>query len=110
MSERFFFNSFPSDDTHFEGVNREEILQLICVYVDDILLRAAAGSNEDKRGDLYVGDAGIAFMFLQMQLKCPELRQKYPCLNHARSYIDSAKANAKNYSKRADERCAFLLG
>lgn len=110
MSDRFFVNPFPHENPQFVDVNRDEVLQLICKYVDTILSHAAAGSNEDKRGDLYVGDAGIAFMFLQMHLKCPELKQKCSCIEHARSYVDSAKRYAKNYSKRADERCAFLLG
>lgn len=108
MSEKYFFNTFPSEDPNFAGVNREEVHQLIARYVDEIL--AGADSSEDRRGDLYVGDAGIAFMFLQMHLKSPELRGKYPCLDYARKYVDSAKDHAKHYSKRADERCAFLLG
>lgn len=106
MSDRYFTNTFPDTDPNFAGVNREEVVQLICKYVDEIL----GHSNGDERGDLYVGDAGIAFMFLQLHLKCPEVREKYPCLDHARSYVDRAKGFAKHYNKRADERCAFLLG
>lgn len=110
MSGRCFINPFPSADPNFSGIDKGEVIQLIEGYVENILRYSPAGSNEDKRGDLYVGDAGIAFMFLQMHLKSPELRGKYPCLDHARKYISSAKDYAKYYSKRADERCAFLLG
>lgn len=31
-------------------------------------------------------------------------------LSYAKHYITAAKGNARNYSKRADERCAFLCG
>lgn len=109
MSEKFFFNPFPQEDPNFTGVNREEVHPLIVRYVDEIL-GAGVGSDADCQGDLYVGDAGIAFMFLQIHLKSPELRSKYPCLDHARKYVDSAKEKVKHSSKRADERCAFLLG
>lgn len=108
MSDRYFFNSFPQEDSTFKEVNQGEVLQLIEHYVDKILTNCG-GRDGDERGDLYVGDAGIAFMFLQMH-KNPELRKKYPCLEHARSLIDSAKEKGKRYSKKADERCAFLLG
>lgn len=110
MADRYFVNPFSQTDTSAGALNRGEVVELIKEYVTAILKNAPAGSNEDKRGDLYVGDAGIAFMFLQMHLKCPEVHDLYPCLDYARSYIDSAKRFAKNYSKRADERCAFLLG
>lgn len=110
MSEKCFFNALPEEDVNFSGVNREEVVQLISFYVNEMLSHAGTDSKEDNRGDLYVGDAGIAFMWLQLHLKSPELRGKYPCLDYARRYIDSAKEKAKGYSKRADERCAFLLG
>lgn len=109
MSDRHFNNPFISGTPLSPSiVNRVEVIDLIKDYVNQILTNAPAGSTED-RGDLYVGDAGIAFMFLQMQA-CPELNKLYSCLDHARVYIDSAKRFAKQYSKRADERCAFLLG
>lgn len=38
------------------------------------------------------------------------LNEELNALSYAKNYIDSAKGNAKNYSKRADERCAFLCG
>lgn len=109
MSNLFFANPFPSEDPNFSGIDRAEVIQLIVGYVNEIL-RNRQSDCEDKRGDLYVGGAGIAFMFLQMHLKSPELRGKYPCLDHANQYIITAKDNARYYSKRADERCAFLLG
>lgn len=57
-----------------------------------------------RRGDLYVGDAGIAFMFWKLH-RCPELKDHFPALETAKFYIDSA---IKNRKKRV--RVAFLSG
>lgn len=110
MTDRHFKNKFPGEDPVFSGINQSHVLQLVTHYVNDILARCPAGGSEDRRGDLYVGDSGIAFMFLQMHLKSAALRERFPCIEYAKRYVESAKVNARRYSKRADERCAFLLG
>ncbi|CAD7085535.1 unnamed protein product [Hermetia illucens] len=107
MDSRCFQNPYP--DYGGEGVNvdKQYILSLIKYYVNAILKNTKV--NDDERGDLYVGNAGIAYMFLKM-VQSPEVSQLYPALDYALSYINHAKSNALQYKKRADERCAFLCG
>lgn len=38
------------------------------------------------------------------------LKDDINAISYAKHYITAAKGNAKNFSKRADERCAFLCG
>lgn len=53
--------------------------------------------------------AGIAYMFLRL-CQTNELVQETSAREQALHYINRAKRNAKQYSHRRDERCAFLCG
>ncbi|XP_055377355.1 lanC-like protein 3 homolog [Condylostylus longicornis] len=112
MEARHLENPFPDYDGGKERleVNSEKVRNLICDYVDAILENTKPGSaDEDTRGDLYVGNAGIAYMFYKLA-KSNHTGDLYPALDHAQGYIRNSKANALRYKKRADERVAFLCG
>ncbi|KAH8415300.1 hypothetical protein KR222_002097 [Zaprionus bogoriensis] len=113
MERRYLKNPFADfaggENTPFAS-DDEHIKTLICTYVDAILEHCHPNSDEeDNRGDLYVGNAGIAFMFWKLH-KCEQTRDLYPALEHAAAFIRNAKANAKRYKKRSAERYSFLCG
>uniref|UniRef100_A0A6B2EBH6 LanC-like protein 3 homolog n=1 Tax=Phlebotomus kandelakii TaxID=1109342 RepID=A0A6B2EBH6_9DIPT len=109
MSTRYFKNKFPD----FDGASTVQVdVNLVCGLVEAYVKAILANTNlsDDPRGDLYVGDAGIAYMFYRIH-KSPVLRDKIPgALAHAQQYIERARSNARHYAKRSDERCAFLCG
>ncbi|XP_016952104.1 lanC-like protein 3 homolog [Drosophila biarmipes] len=113
MERRYLKNPFADfaggENTPFAS-DEEHIKNLICTYVDAILEHCHPNNDEeDNRGDLYVGNAGIAFMFWKLN-SCEQTRDLYPALDHAASFIRNAKANAKRYKKRSAERYSFLCG
>ncbi|XP_055685467.1 lanC-like protein 3 homolog [Lutzomyia longipalpis] len=108
MSSRYFKNKFPDFDGNAQ-IDKNRVCGLVEEYVKAILANTG-GSDHDCRGDLYVGDAGIAYMFYRIH-KSPVLRDRIPgALAHAQQYIERARNNARHYAKRSDERCAFLCG
>ncbi|EDW82080.1 uncharacterized protein Dwil_GK25614 [Drosophila willistoni] len=113
MERRYLKNPFPDftggENTPFAS-DEEHIKNLICTYVDAILEHCHSNNDEeDSRGDLYVGNAGIAFMFWKLA-SCEQTRDLYPALEHGSAFIRNAKANAKRYKKRSAERYSFLCG
>lgn len=113
MERRYLKNPFADfsggENTPF-ATDEEHIKTLICTYVDAILEHCHPNSDEeDNRGDLYVGNAGIAFMFWKLHT-CEQTRDLYPALEHAAAFIRNAKVNAKRYKKRSAERYSFLCG
>ncbi|GAB0095874.1 LanC-like protein 3 homolog [Sergentomyia squamirostris] len=107
---RYFENKFPDfNPNSVLQIDRDYICNLVEEYVK-IIVQNTGNPSDDPRGDLYVGDAGIAFMFYRIN-KSQLLGEKIPgALDQAQQYIDRARSNAKHYAKRADERCAFLCG
>ncbi|XP_023179029.1 lanC-like protein 3 homolog isoform X2 [Drosophila hydei] len=104
------FNDFSGGENTPFATDEEHIKTLICTYVDAILEHCHPNSDEeDNRGDLYVGNAGIAYMFWKLN-SCEQTRELYPALEHAAAFIRNAKANAKRYKKRSAERYSFLCG
>ncbi|XP_062138287.1 lanC-like protein 3 homolog isoform X1 [Drosophila sulfurigaster albostrigata] len=113
MERRYLKNPFADfaggENTPFAS-DDEHIKTLICTYVDAILEHCHPNSDEeDNRGDLYVGNAGIAYMFWKLQ-SSEQTRDLYPALEHAAAFIRNAKSNAKRYKKRSAERYSFLCG
>lgn len=112
MERRYLKNPFADfaggENTPFAS-DEEHIKNLICTYVDAILEHCHPNNDDDQRGDLYVGNAGIAFMFWKLA-SCEQTRDLYPALEHASAFIRNAKANAKRYKKRSAERYSFLCG
>ncbi|XP_052898728.1 lanC-like protein 3 homolog [Anopheles moucheti] len=107
MGTRYFANPFPDYgggpiqrcDDHIKG--------LIQSYVNLIVENTKPDRNTDQRGDLYVGDAGIAYMFLKLH-DAGIFGQE--ALQYAKQYIVNAKALAARYAGRPEERCSFLCG
>ncbi|XP_059618910.1 lanC-like protein 3 homolog [Phlebotomus argentipes] len=110
MPSRYFPNKFPDFDASVPvQVNVNRVCGLVDEYVG-VILANTNNPNHDLRGDLYVGNAGIAYMFYRIH-KSPVLRDKFPgALAHAQKYIERARGNARHFAKRSDERCAFLCG
>ncbi|XP_058058369.1 lanC-like protein 3 homolog [Anopheles bellator] len=107
MGTRYFANPFP--DYGGGPISRcdEHIKGLIQSYVNLIVENTKLDRNTDQRGDLYVGDAGIAFMFLRLH-DAGIFGQE--ALQYAKQYIVNAKALAGRYAGRPEERCSFLCG
>uniref|UniRef100_A0A2M4BPN4 LanC-like protein 3 homolog n=1 Tax=Anopheles marajoara TaxID=58244 RepID=A0A2M4BPN4_9DIPT len=107
MGTRYFANPFPDYaggpiqrcDDHIKG--------LIQSYVNLIVENTKPDRNTDQRGDLYVGDAGIAYMFLKLH-DAGIFGQE--ALQYAKQYIINAKTLAARYAVRPEERCSFLCG
>lgn len=83
------------------------VISLIRYYVEMIL--GNTSPNDNGRGDLYVGNAGIAYMFWKMN-RSPQVSSMYPALEYAQRYIRSAKGAARLFKRIPGERCSFLLG
>ncbi|XP_031624739.1 lanC-like protein 3 homolog isoform X1 [Contarinia nasturtii] len=106
MEQRYFNNPYEEFKGQPVEVDETYVRNLIKTYVQQIVENTQGG---DSRGDLYVGDAGIAFMFLRL-CQTNELVQETSARENAQLYINRAKRNAKQYSRSRDERCAFLCG
>lgn len=108
MSKRYIDNPY-SDYQSGQSVNIDHVhvKSLIRNYVDSILENTE--TEDDGRGDLYVGSAGIAFMFWKMS-KSSHVSMMYSSLELAQQYINISMKNAERHRKRSDDRCAFLLG
>ncbi|XP_052866865.1 lanC-like protein 3 homolog [Anopheles cruzii] len=106
MGTRYFANPFP--DYGGGPIQRcdEHIKGLIQSYVNLIVENTKLDRNTDQRG-LYVGDAGIAYMFLKLH-DAGIFGQE--ALQYAKQYIVNAKALAGRYAGRPEERCSFLCG
>lgn len=93
MSDRYFTNHFPDYDTAQPVlIDQEYIKELIAKYVKEILENTDPRNHSLsslKRPDLYVGLAGIAFMFYKLA-KSP-LQHDYPALECAKIYADAAE-------------------
>lgn len=133
MEKRFLENPYP-DYVNKQATpldfDEEHVKNLICTYVDAILEHCRPGcDDEDHRGDLYVGNAGIAYMWWKMARSAQahdlvsfsyigfvccklidRIFMKYPALEHAHAFIRNAKANAERYKKKSAERYSFLCG
>lgn len=108
MSSRYFKNPFPSEFTSADVVIPKDLIcKLIKKYVDYILHETY--NERDRRGDLYVGSAGIAFMFYRISQS--ELCASFPdALNHAKHYIKKSKDVARHHDDRDKDNAAFLCG
>lgn len=91
-----------------ELIDKGKVIQLVKNYVQTILTETKKSAHK-LREDLYVGDAGIAFMFWKLS-QSKDLKDLFPCLEHASFYINRAKqiAAAKASDRRAS--IAFLCG
>uniref|UniRef100_A0A182JYJ2 LanC-like protein 3 homolog n=1 Tax=Anopheles christyi TaxID=43041 RepID=A0A182JYJ2_9DIPT len=111
MTERFFPNPYNDYDEKMHGkeahhlVLREKVLNLIKKYVEMI----QANINTKMREDLYVGIAGIAFMFWKLS-QSEETRHMYPCLELASKYIGEAKQLSTKNLGCSKNAVAFLCG
>ncbi|XP_058822103.1 lanC-like protein 3 homolog [Topomyia yanbarensis] len=116
MTSRFFENPYEDYDESKHGTletdifNRNTAIQLVQSYVDKILI-GTKKSQYKLRDDLYVGEAGIAFMFWKLS-RSDDFRHLYPCLEHASFYIQRAKeiSQAKRDPSSDTARIAFLCG
>ncbi|KAG4075003.1 hypothetical protein HA402_014582 [Bradysia odoriphaga] len=112
--DRCFYNPYEDYRGGAVSVDGSFVRNLINEYVATILMYtnpAKAQRNADKRGDLYVGNAGIAYMFLRLHQSQHDFKELQPLVN-AQLYINDAKSKALPYvqSRSRDERCSFLCG
>ncbi|KAI9583955.1 lanC-like protein 3 homolog [Glossina fuscipes] len=111
--KRYFTNPFPDyvdpRSTPYE-FDEKHVKNLIAIYVDDVLEKCSPGyDDEEIRGDLYIGSAGIAYMFWKMS-RSLQTQDLYPALKHAHDFISNAKANTHRYRKPSAEPFSFLYG
>lgn len=106
---RYFQNPFPDHKPGIEVKPPEDrILQLLQHYVAQIL-KYTSRENNDRRGDLYVGNSGIAFMFYKLSQS--RMAANFPdALNCAGRYIDESLSRAEKYKNRDGEKVSFLCG
>lgn len=103
MGERYFINNFQ-DYKPGENINIDNtfIKNLIRKYVNDVFENTdprKQGISSHLRADLYVGLAGIAFMFLKLAKS--SLKDNLPALENAKIYSDAATEISKlNGSKK----------
>lgn len=133
--DRYFHNPYEDYKGGVVSVDDNYVRNLITEYVTIILAHTNPNKsqrNPDRRGDLYVGNAGkklcnygnicihntnivpmsgIAYMFLRLHQSHQDFKQLQP-LPNAQLYINDAKRKALPYtqSKSRDERCSFLCG
>uniref|UniRef100_A0A336MBR5 LanC-like protein 3 homolog n=1 Tax=Culicoides sonorensis TaxID=179676 RepID=A0A336MBR5_CULSO len=110
-NDRYFknpFEDYKEGDAAYLEKNEDKIIDLIRNYVEIILDKTHPLKNggSNRRGDLYVGDAGIAYMLIKIHQNLKNLLS-IPALEYAKVYVESAKENLSTYP---DKSCAFLSG
>lgn len=111
MAPRHFLNPFEDYKTGAEvQVPERKIIETIKNYVHEILSFENHQFVNDRRGDLYVGSSGIAFMFYKMSQSNFSSENWPEAINHAKRYIDQSKRLCRNYLKRDNEKVSFLCG
>ncbi|XP_055639710.1 lanC-like protein 3 homolog [Toxorhynchites rutilus septentrionalis] len=114
MSDRFFVNRFEDYNSIKYGpelldlIHKDVAIRLVKDYVAKILA-GSKKSNYKLRDDLYVGEAGIAFMFWKLS-RSDDFKGLFPCLEHASWYIKRAKEISAAKRKDDESRAAFLCG
>lgn len=112
-SSRYFENPYEDYDelSHGRdvGIDEKIILQLVKQYVAEIQ-KGTAKTRYKLRSDLYVGEAGIAFMFWKLNRSLP-FKDMFPCIEQASNYIRRAKeiSGTKNNTSQTSS-IAFLCG
>lgn len=106
---RYFQNSFPDYQPGAEvTVPEDRVLQILNHYVDQIL-KYTTRENNDRRGDLYVGNSGIAYMFYKISQS--KVAVHFPdALNNAQFYISESLKRADKYKNRDEDKVSFLCG
>uniref|UniRef100_A0A182XVJ1 LanC-like protein 3 homolog n=1 Tax=Anopheles stephensi TaxID=30069 RepID=A0A182XVJ1_ANOST len=111
MSDRFFPNPYADYDEKAHGteyhsiVSRSSVIDLIVKYVGMIQNH----TQTKMREDLYVGTAGIAFMFWKLS-RSEETKNLFPCLKLASKYITEAKHHSAKKHRSSKDSVAFLCG
>ncbi|XP_053695575.1 lanC-like protein 3 homolog [Sabethes cyaneus] len=112
---RFFDNPYDEYNESIHGtetttiVNKDLVVQLVKDFTATILTETKK-SNYKLRDDLYVGEAGIAFMFWKLS-RSREFKHLFPCLEHASSYIQRAyEISESKPSEDSSSIAAFLCG
>lgn len=110
MAPRHFENLFaeyePGADVQ---IPEKDIIALINHYITQILSHKTEQFSTDRRGDLYVGCSGIAFMFYK--LSCSKISSHFPeAITNAKSYIGHSKGLCQKYLKWDNEKVSFLCG
>ncbi|XP_063709681.1 lanC-like protein 3 homolog [Culicoides brevitarsis] len=110
MAPRHFENPF---EDYKPGISvqipEQKVLELIHHYVSQILSNQKSQLTNDRRGDLYVGCSGIAFMFLKLSQS--SVAASFPdALVHAKTYIEHSKQLSQRYLRRDNEKVSFLCG
>ncbi|XP_055601727.1 lanC-like protein 3 homolog [Uranotaenia lowii] len=112
---RFFVNPYDDYDQSKHGnqlselINYDLVIELVkrCV---EVIIRETKLPTHKSRDDLYVGDAGIAFMFWKLN-RSPNFRHLFPCLEHATFYIKKAEAtNESKTMSKSSSPIGFLCG
>uniref|UniRef100_A0A0K8TK76 LanC-like protein 3 homolog n=1 Tax=Tabanus bromius TaxID=304241 RepID=A0A0K8TK76_TABBR len=110
MDKKYFDNEYSDYSGGPVQVDQEKVRHLIGDYVETIIENTRPGTPDaEERGDLYVGNGGIAYMFWKIS-KSDAVKDMFPAMKLAEDYINHAKSHAVASKKRADERCAFLCG
>ncbi|KAJ6648447.1 LanC-like protein 3 like [Pseudolycoriella hygida] len=113
MERKYFEN--PYQDYAGEGfeVDEDFVRSSIAEYVQIIIQNTFPKSvyGGDKNTNLFIGTAGIAYMFYKMHIS-PRDFKAYRPLFHAQEYIFDSKRNAPNYRHKVyeDFKAAFFTG
>ncbi|CAO1409306.1 unnamed protein product [Diamesa hyperborea] len=98
---RYFENTF----TDYNGsINIDE--PAVKSLIDSYVRKIAQNKNENSDNSLYVGNAGIAYMFLKLSQST--MKNEYPALEFAKVYADSAKSILKKSESK--KYISFLSG
>lgn len=98
---RYFENPYPDFGSELK-IDKDKIIQLINRYVSQI-----ANQKTYADGDLYVGGAGIAFMFLKIHQSNIEGLSTLSSLQAAQSYLHQSKKFVRH---KSEDAVSFLCG
>ena len=76
----------------------------------DIIVKKQAPNVRDADGGLYVGIAGIGYMFYHLSQSSTLSAEKLKFLNKGLEYIEPSLEYAKRYKDDKSQKSAFLLG
>ncbi|XP_053678998.1 lanC-like protein 3 homolog [Anopheles nili] len=110
--ERYFPNPFDDfcETNHESRVFKQQLHETAIFLIKKfVAMIESQKDSQSYREDVYVGVAGIAFMFWKLS-RAEETKALYPCLEIASNYIRQAKQQCLQKNRSSKTSVAFLCG
>jgi hypothetical protein len=109
VPKRYFVNTLPDYPVDSNRLTEQNLKSKIYDTVNVITDRQKP-SVKAADGGLYVGIAGISYMFYHMSLSPAFIEEKSKLLGKGLEYIEPALEYAQRHKREKSQKSAFLLG